>query len=600
MPIKKISKLTSAVAALVLAVNAFSGVSFASSKTVYEFEDGNVGTGASIENALPGYSGSGYVDCREATVGVDVTVPAAGMYTVTITYCLPDDRGGKEQHLYVNGTHQGSVNFGVTAGKFVPINAGVVKLKAGVNTIELRHSWGWVYVDCLSVEPTALPALSSSNSLINKNATEETKRLMSYLADIYGKNILSGQQELYGQAGETEFNFIKTTTGKEPAIRGFDYMNWTQGVNWNDGTNTRIKNWVNEKGGIATLCWHWFVPLTVGSSYPTNLGGGSFSEYPKIGHENTSFYNQKGNSDKPTYFSPLKAVTPGTIENDFINTDIEMIANALKELQSAGIPVLWRPLHEAEGSGGGAWFWWGSDGAEGYKQLWKYLYNKLTNEYGLNNLIWIYNSYTTPQSASWYPGDEYVDIVGYDKYNAGSSPNESAISSTFYSLVELTDGKKMVAMTENDTIPNISNLIDESAGWLYFCPWYSEFITSSKYQNPATLKDIYNSDYCITLDELPKGLYSSYPIGSTTPTGTAKTVYGDANDDGGVSIEDVVAVRLFCMKPDKYPLSEQGTKNALVITGQATVQGNCAVAIQDYVVERINTLPIGMVQPFGE
>ena len=116
-----------------------------------------------------------------------------------------------------------------------------------------------------------------------------------------------------------------------------------------------------------------------------------------------------------------------------------MIAKALKELQDQNIPVIFRPLHEAEGAsslnGEYSWFWWGNDGAEAYKELWKYLYNKLTNEYGLQNLIWEWNSYTYDTSAAWYPGDEYVDLIAYDKYNANGSPNESAITDTFYNLL---------------------------------------------------------------------------------------------------------------------------------------------------------------------
>jgi len=76
-------------------------------------------------------------------------------------------------------------------------------------------------------------------------------------------------------------------------------------------------------------------------------------------------------------------------------------------------------------------------------------------------------------------------------------------------------------------------------------------------------------------------------------TGTpGKLLYGDANESGDVTIDDVVAVRLYCLKPATYPLTSQGEKNALVITGQQTVQGNCAVAIQDFVVEKIKSLPI--------
>jgi len=43
----------------------------------------------------------------------------------------------------------------------------------------------------------------------------------------------------------------------------------------------------------------------------------------------------------------------------------------------------------------------------------------------LNNLIWVWTSYDYETSAAWYPGDDVVDIIGYDKYNAkDGKPNE--------------------------------------------------------------------------------------------------------------------------------------------------------------------------------
>ena len=86
---------------------------------------------------------------------------------------------------------------------------------------------------------------------------------------------------------------------------------------------------------------------------------------------------------------------------ELLMKDIDAIAQQLLILQEADVPILWRPLHEASGG----WFWWGASGAEAYKQLYILLYDKLTNEYGLNNLIWLWNG----QDADWYPGDEYVD-----------------------------------------------------------------------------------------------------------------------------------------------------------------------------------------------
>jgi len=113
-------------------------------------------------------------------------------------------------------------------------------------------------------------------------------------------------------------------------------------------------------------------------------------------------------------FQHIKALTPGTEENIALLNDIDTMARKLKQVQDAGVPVLFRPLHEAEGG----WFWWGAEGPEPCVRLYRLLYDKFTNEYGLNNLIWVWTSYDYETSAAWYPGDDVVDIIGYDKYNA--------------------------------------------------------------------------------------------------------------------------------------------------------------------------------------
>ena len=232
--------------------------------------------------------------------------------------------------------------------------------------------------------------------------------------------------------------------------------------------------------------------------------------------------------------------------------DIAEIAKQLKKLKDADVPVLWRPLHEAEG----AWFWWGAEGPEPCKKLYRLLYDQLTNVYGLDNLIWVWNSYTYSTSPDWYPGDDVVDIVGYDKYNAvDGKPNLSSISSTFYSLVQSTNGQKMVAMAENDTIPSLENLEKDRARWLYFCPWYMNYLTSEQ-NNPAdNLKEIYNSEYCITLDELPD--LKSYPI-TSEPDDTPAA--GDVNLDGEVRISDVILLQKYLLRQET--LSKKQTQAA--------------------------------------
>jgi len=142
-------------------------------------------------------------------------------------------------------------------------------------------------------------------------------------------------------------------------------------------------------------------------------------------------------------------------------------------------------------------------------------------------------------------GDDVVDIVGYDKYNAVDGlPNLSSISSTFYSLVQSTDGEKMVAMTENDSIPSLENLLKDKASWLYFCPWYMNYLTSEQNNPVENLIEIYQSDYCITLDELPD--LKTYPLSDEQPsTGDEEIITGDVNLDGNVKSDDAVLLSKF-------------------------------------------------------
>ena len=246
--------------------------------------------------------------------------------------------------------------------------------------------------------------------------------------------------------------------------------------------------------------------------------------------------------------------------------------------------------------------WWGAEGAEPCKKLYRLLYDKLTNEYGLDNLIWVWTGYTFPTSADWYPGDDVVDIIGYDKYNAVDGlPNLSSISSTFYSLVQSTNGQKMVAMSENDSIPSLENLLNDKAAWLYFCPWYMNYLTSEQNNPVESLVEIYNSDYCITLDELPD--LKSYPIteGNVDPPVTPenkKTLAGDANCDGEVRLNDAILVLQAIGNPGSYGISgsddshitKQGAVNGDVTGNSDGLTSVDALEIQKYTLHLIDTL----------
>lgn len=573
----------------------------------YEFEDGSTsggkiytegwtgnteedGTGENYDLTNASNGGFSYLDQKGTKVSVDVTVEEAGLYELCICYCEPYDPNKKIQYLNINGVNQGEVSFSHNL-TFEETSGGIVMLNEGVNTIELEAYWGYTMFDYLTIKPAdeKLRNLSPTRQLSNPNASDSAKRLYNFLCDQYGNHIISGQQEYCGshnynlwsdpdnyiKDNESEFEYILEKTGKQPAIRGIDFLNYRSNATWDDNAAERTIQWVNEYKGIATVVWHWNVPSEEGDT-------------------DCAFYVESTGNTPYTTFSISRALEEGTWENEVLMADIEEIAKQLTKLKEADVPILWRPLHEAEG----AWFWWGAEGPEPCKQLYRLLYDQLTNVYGLDNLIWVWNSYTYSTSPDWYPGDDVVDIVGYDKYNAKDGlPNLSSISSTFYSLVQSTDGQKMVAMAENDTIPSLENLLNDKASWLYFCPWYMNYITSEQ-NNPAeNLIEIYNSDYCITLDELPD--LKNYPISEQPPATSdttasetdADVLYGDADLSGDIGISDAAVIMSYVTNSEKYPLSEQALNNADIYQRGDGISNMDALAVQKKLAQLITSLP---------
>lgn len=473
-----------------------------------EAESCDLSNGATVttkvyETNYPGYSGDGFVWVSNAgTLTFEVTIPKGAMYELK-TRCwmyLGNKGETRLQTVSINGTSIGSF--------YIPNNSewsdysfGFTYLEAGTAKIEIgtSGSWGFILYDAVSFDYADMPDLKIDPTLCDKNATAETKSLMKYLTSVYGNHVISGQQEIYGGGNdgnmELEFEYIYSKTGKYPAIRGFDFMNYNPMYGWEDSTTYRIINWVKQRNGIATASWH----ITVPSNF-TNYKLGDRVDWTLCTYKPTAS------------FKAANCLDSTTKEHAYLKLAIDSLAKQLLILQDAKVPILLRPFHEAEGynniDGSGAWFWWGSGGAEVFKRLWKFLFTTLTEKYGIHNVIWEVNLYTYANSAQWYPGDEWVDIVAYDKYE--ESPytwKTSAATTVFLTLVNVTNDTKMVALTENDVIPDIKNITNEGAWWLYFCPWYGDFLMSPTYNDPTLLKTIYNSESVITLDELPSNLY---------------------------------------------------------------------------------------------
>lgn len=324
---------------------------------------------------------------------------------------------------------------------------------------------------------------------VSDNTNEETKALYEYLKKCYDEGLVLSGQQVSGKKQQEDILYYYLTEDL-PAIKGFDFIFKTtpsgDGADW---TQMAI-DWHTKSGGIVAFCWHWNVPVDV-------------NEPDSNAH---AFY-----SEDIKNFSLKNAVTPGTKEYEVVIHDIDLIAYELQRLESAGVPVLWRPLHEASGS----WFWWGVADKEAvlnqyYQKLWYMIYDRLENYHKLTNLIWVWNG----QSKKAEVHANTYDISGIDIYP--NSEDHSAQESKYKTLESITADDRIIALTECGYIPDPDELLkSETAKWLYFMPWNGEFVykgssvlgiprINTEKMSEEFLIKTYKAENIITWKELPK------------------------------------------------------------------------------------------------
>lgn len=454
------------------------------SKT-YEAENGKLSNDMSVisgGNASGGKSVGKFENDR-SYCQIKINVPSDGIYDIVIRSM--GIGGSKENDIYTDGKKVGT--FTSENNIFSDYTVSAVSLTKGDHNIRIITSWGWIELDKITVKTGAKISNSTYNvtsSLVNKNSTANTKKLYSFLKDSYGKYVITGQQ-CDGGINGNEFKAIKNLTGDYPALLGLDLMDYTPSRTAFGASSSAVEKAIEfaNKGGIVTFCWHWNAPTEYLNS-TANSSDGWWG----------GFYTQSSKFDIAKVMNGQDAKG-----KKLLDRDIKEIAKQLKRLEKAGVPVIWRPLHEASGG----WFWWGAKGSDAYKKLWKYLYKELTNTYGCNNLIWVYNG----QSADWYPGDEYVDIVGEDIY-PGNHVYDPQVS-RFKQAINYGSKTKITALTENGCIFDIDSAVSINALWSWFMTWGGEFTVngsnySEKYTEKSVIKKMYASKYSLTLGSLPK------------------------------------------------------------------------------------------------
>ena len=478
-------------------------------------------------------SGGKSVDMKDGDLEFKVTIPEAGYYTLWATYQLPSNSTNKIQNLTVNDISAGQISFGIS-DEFTTIKgAGKIKLAAGENKIGIIHSWGYVNLDYIELTEYEASPWSISPTPVTPEPTESAQKLYNFLLNNFGKHVISGVMterpfENNGQytpqnyETQTELKYIHDASGKNVVLVGFDFLH-ASGKNsdqqWHQGythASLEMAKTVWKAGGIPQFNWHWKDPM----------------------HEVEAFYTQSGNETSYTEFSINKAYDESTgkwktssDEYKAIVRDMEMIADSLLTLQKEGVAVLWRPLHEASGK----WFWWGTDGAKSCVALYKLMFDIFVNKKGLHNLIWVWTTDEASDALDWYPGDEYVDVVGRDYYYYPRESNHSSLIGSFETVKEIFGGKKIVALSENGSVPYPDEMKADGANWSWFMPWYGDYAMEgwANDNTKESWKTVMNNEYTLTLEDMPG--WDKYEM-QEVPTIVNKGVSGVAKASASLSV----------------------------------------------------------------
>jgi mannan endo-1,4-beta-mannosidase len=350
-----------------------------------------------------------------------------------------------------------------------------------------------IFLACKSENPTPIAETPKPDQPFVEEVDESVRLkdrsrlgIIKYIATLASnQKVLTGQQCGNGDDAPSDFNLyienLFKSTNKYVGLLGVDY-------GWKDNSfnaiNQLLINHWNQKG-LVTISWHADNPWTDG-------------------------YNVRWNSaqNKETInLNALLKTAPMSKAKTNYRAELARVAEALQQLKNAGVVVIWRPFHEMNGD----WFWWGiseyvktPSNVEAYKNLWKDLHETLTKDYGLTNLIWTYGP---NHEASWsgsvtvyYPGEEFVDLVGEDYYGPTPSfPDYEALKALGKPLVLCEGGPNDKAYGNWDEVALVNTLKGKAGYFLQWASWPGAKV--------AIIDNLFNSNMmrskeAVTRDEL--------------------------------------------------------------------------------------------------
>jgi mannan endo-1,4-beta-mannosidase len=293
-----------------------------------------------------------------------------------------------------------------------------------------------------NAQTLATPIAAPHAASVNPNATPEARTLLKQIDQISGHFTLTGQHNFPNHVSRWS-DRIYDLTGKFPAIFGQDF-GFSRGEDKDsvEGRPSMVEEAKRQyrNGAVIALTWHAVQPT---------------DDEPVTFHDSVQGHL--------TDFEWNELLTPGTdLYNRWVE-QVDVIAGYLRQLQDAGVPVLFRPYHEMNGN----WFWWGGrPGEHGSAALYRQLYNRFVNVHHLNNLVWVWNVNSPSENAgpiaSYFPGSEYADVVTMDIYGE--------FKQSYYDDMLSLAGDKPIALAEVGAMPTL-DVLAKQPRWAYFMMW---------------------------------------------------------------------------------------------------------------------------------
>ena len=242
--------------------------------------------------------------------------------------------------------------------------------------------------------------------LVDRRATPETRALVQNLRRLAPEQFLFGQHDArsYGTTwrGDADRSDVRDVAGQHPAVIGFDVLSFDRGPDSVFAAEReRQRSLILDTyraGEAVTICWHAWNPATGGDAWDTTAA--------------------------------VRRILPGGDLHAPFLARLDSVAAFLGSLRGdrgEPIPVLFRPWHEHNGD----WFWWGGRHTtpDDFTALWRMTVERLRDANGLHNLVYVISPDVFDARGGYlarYPGDAWVDVLGfddyYDFYGEGRSP----------------------------------------------------------------------------------------------------------------------------------------------------------------------------------